>query len=94
MKMVMSILALAIAALINSIPAGAAPATTARLSAADDVDHVSLQRTRHRHGRIYRRSWVYEGPVACASVRFPRSPLCANTPVIFGPYGEFPWVWF
>jgi len=48
-------------------------------------------RQRHaRHGHGYYRP--YGGlPVACESVIFPRSPLCAGRPATFGPFAPFPW---
>lgn len=43
-----------------------------------------------RHYLPYHR-WYGASPVACESVIFPRSPLCAGRPATFGPYAPFPW---
>jgi hypothetical protein len=88
-------LAIVLAALaLNAIPAGTAAAMTEiELSGTVKSDEVSSYRKRQK--RTYRHWHVYEGPKACSSVMFPRSPLCAHAPATFSPYGDsFPYVWF
>jgi hypothetical protein len=88
MNLIIPVFAIATAVLaLNPMLAGAAAATHRQVefSGAGKSREVSSQHTWHRHLRIYR--WpVYEGPQACSSVLFPRSPLCAHVPVTFSPY--------
>ena len=53
----------------------------------DDVSSI-----RKRHGRAHPHGtyWRYEGPQACDSVVFPRSPLCPQPVTFFGFY--LPWL--
>ena len=78
--------------LIALLSGAAADPTRVQLvvSGASGPDDVSSIRKRHRHAHRHRTYWLYEGPQACESVIFPRSPLCPQPVTFFGFY--LPWL--
>jgi hypothetical protein len=97
MKLLFQAFALSIAAL-TSLPYASSAAATDRveLSIRDQSDEAPSHAKRHySHIRAYRNWPEYQAPVACLSVRFPRSPLCATIPAPLSPYGlTAPWLSF
>jgi hypothetical protein len=59
----------------------------AQVSGTVQFDEGSSRRKWHPRARVDPYWEVYEGPRACSSVRFPRSPLCASVRPGFSPYG-------
>jgi hypothetical protein len=80
---------------LGIVPAGAGQgAKQPQVSSTARSDETLSSRGR-RHLRVYEERWFYDGPQACSSVMFPRSPQCAHIPPRFSPYGDsFPWVSF
>jgi len=93
MKLICPMLAMSIAAAsIGTVGPSAASPKRVQFSTATQFDEAS-SRNKHRHVRVYQAQEVYEPPVACSSVRFPRSPLCATVPSPLSRYGlTNPWV--
>jgi hypothetical protein len=93
MKLTLAILATGMIALATTlIQTGAAASDNVRVAEASKAfDEVSSNGRRHRHARIHlrRNAYVYVAPRACNSVVFPRSPLCPDRIVTFGPYGPY-----
>ena len=66
-----------------------------QISGTAQSDEGFSQHKRHPRASPYPIWQVYEGPRACAAVKFPRSPSCASMPARFSPYGiAYPWVAF
>jgi hypothetical protein len=94
MKLRIAILAALALIAFDRISAAEESSQSLLIKVADQVDLNGPpwpNKQRHaRHGRGYYRP--YGGlPVACESVIFPRSPLCAGRPAAFGPFAPFPW---
>jgi hypothetical protein len=98
---VMSTMAFA-ALMLSPISGGTAGAVEqVQTSGIKKVSKASAGRKSHRHVRVYEERQVvyehpqvYDGPRACSSVVFPRSPLCPPEPyafLTFPPRLDFSW---
>jgi hypothetical protein len=82
-----------------AISAALAVVACGRIAAAGEIDKgvvvkVADQAVVVPAPRVHRRPHHYvvdPYPMACESVLFPRSPLCAGRPASYGYYAPYPW---